>query len=555
MTFAVRFGGAAPSESLAWDAATDRQREAARTRLSAARRSDELAASGTPRALADAAAAREIASSASSVAAWRRRIRGLPPESQAAALLDAPKSGRPGPPPEAVELMAALALEHGRHVTAEHVRRAMRVRGLAVPSARTAARWLGRWRMENARAISAVEHPDRHRSLRKPAAGDAAAVVTALNGLWELDSTPADVMCDPGGRQAVVAAVDVWSRRAKVLVAPVSRSAAIAALLRRCVLDWGVPACARTDEGADYTSRHLAEVLRDLGVAHDRCPPYAPESKPFVERFIGTLSRDLFAFLPGFTGHSVADAQAIRNRKSFAARMGGADPWGVSLSPEDLQRRCDAWTDSVYGRRPHSGLDGDSPWARANAWTRPVRRVRDERALDVLLGDGDARTVGKKGLRIDGGLYVAAELGDLVGEKVRFRRDPADLGRVLVYRGAAFLCVAEDPARTGVDRAAIAARMKARAREADREARGWARDLKKRISPETVMDEALEAADAEAGRVVDLPRRDEACETPALREAARAAARSAEVKSLPPPKARRVVDALKELQRREEHNG
>ena len=96
------------------------------------------------------------------------------------------------------------------------------------------------------------------------------------------------------------------------------------------------------------------------------CPPYTPEAKPFVERFLGTLTRDLFATLPGFSGHDVAQAQALRSRKSFAARRGEDDTviYGAELTAEALQERCDSWCDAVYGRRPHSGLGGASPFAR-----------------------------------------------------------------------------------------------------------------------------------------------------------------------------------------------
>ena len=123
--------------------------------------------------------------------------------------------------------------------------------------------------------------------------------------------------------------------------------------------------CVR-DEGKDYTSRHVLGVLADLEIEHRPCPPYTPESKPFVERFLGTLTRDLFATLPGFTGHDVAQAQALRARKGFAARRGEDDTviYGAELTAEALQERCDSWCDAVYGRRPHSGFGGASPFAR-----------------------------------------------------------------------------------------------------------------------------------------------------------------------------------------------
>ena len=73
--------------------------------------------------------------------------------------------------------------------------------------------------------------------------------VIRLNQVWELDSTPADVMC-ADGRHVIVGAMDAWSRRGRLLVVPVSRATAICALLRRCLIDWGVPETGRCAAGA-----------------------------------------------------------------------------------------------------------------------------------------------------------------------------------------------------------------------------------------------------------------------------------------------------------------
>ena len=194
------------------------------------------------------------------------------------------------------------------------------------------------------------------------------------------------------------------------------------------------------------------------------------------------------------------------------------------------------------GRRPHSGLSGATPFDRARSWTEPVKWIHDERALDALLaapaGDG-WRTVGKGGIRLDNADYIAGPLGPLVGERVCVRRDPADLDRIFVYdAGGAFVCVAQDPARTGADRAAIAAAMKNAGNKRDRTARARAREFAKRHRPERSMDDALAHATREAGRVVALPRKGAAHETPALTEAARAAkaaeAADAEAAPIPP---------------------
>ncbi len=507
---------------------------------------------------ADRTAASEAGVSVSAVAGWRRRVAGLPEGGRVVALLDGERTGRPSPIDGNAAwrgTLEALAFHHGPHLTAEHARRTLIARHGEAPSLRAVRRWLAGWRGDNARELSAVANPDRHRSHRKPAGGDAAAGIGRLNRVWELDSTICDVICADGKRHALCAAIDVWSRRARVLIAPTSRAAAIAALLRRCILDWGVPEAVRTDEGADYTSRHVLGALADLEIAHDPCPPYTPEAKPFVERFIGTISRDLFAFLPGFAGHDVAQAQALRGRRSFAARRGEtpAVTLRASLDAEALQARCDTWCEAVYGRRPHAGLGGASPFARAASWSGTVRRVHDERALDALLaepaGEG-SRVVGKKGIRLDNARYIAEEIGPLVDERVRVRRDPADPGRIFVYRAdGAFVCVAEDPARTGADRAAIAARMKAAANAADRGARKRARDLIRQHRPERAMDDVLVRALDDSGRVVALPRPGEAHETPALLEAAKAhaAADAADVEAAAPRPRRTALAAARKL--------
>ena len=520
--------------------------------------------------------------------------------------------------------MEALIFGLGDHLTALHAHRTLLARHRRAPKVQTVRAWLRRWRRENATDLLAVTNPDRDRSHHRPAGGDAAARILHLNQLWELDSTPADVICADGKRYAIVAAIDIWSRQARVLVVPTSRATAIAALLRRCILEWGVPEAVRTDEGKDYTSRHVLGVLADLEIEHRPCPPYTPEAKPFVERFLGTLTRDLFATLPGFSGHDVTQAQALRSRKSFlliheaqqgcrdatyepsrfpvavpypsphratpayvvvtssdldtsrnkasvsglswisrypflliheaqqgcrdatyepsrfpvavpypsphratpayvvvtssdldtsrnkasvsglswisrksfAARRGEDDTviYGATLTVEELQERCDVWCDAVYGRRPHSGLGGVSPFARRASWPHPARRVHDEHALDALLAEpagGGWRTVRKAGVRLDNADYIAGELGLLVGERVGIRRDPADPDQIFVYReDGTFICVAEDPGRTGADRAAIAARM---------------------------------TANYKASRVVALPNHGKRHQTPALTQAGRAA--------------------------------
>ncbi len=530
-------GPADNDAAAAWERASDAERDRARVRLRIVRRSEALAAGGMTQGAADAHAAHEAGVSAPSVAAWRRRVAGLPAEARVRALLEGTRTGRPSTVDANdawAETLEALIYHGGPHLTAEHARRTLIVRTGSAPSLRTLRDWIARRRERDARSISAVTDPDGHRSHRKPAFGSKTEQVEGLNALWELDSTIADVICADGKRHALIAAIDIWSRRCRFLVTASSRAVAIAALTRRCIIDWGVPAAVRTDEGADYTSGHYRAVLGDLEIEHVVCPPYTPEAKPFVERLIGTVSRDLFAHLPGFSGHNTADAARLRARKSFAGRRGmsPAITFEADLSPQELQARLDAWADDLYGRRPHYGLGEMSPFAKAASWTGDVRTISDIRALDALMAvpasNGGTRVVSKHGIKVGGAFHIAAELGTLVKTRVGVRLDETDAGRIHVYGpDGAFICIAEDPLKTGLDRAEVAARAKALAAREDAAARKRASGLRRKRKPETAMDDVLGRATEDAGRVVAMPRRSQEHDTPALAASAKAAAASA----------------------------
>ena len=472
---------------------------------------------------------------------WRRRQRegggwsGLIPRYTACATA----TSRIDADPELAGMLAAFILEHHPFDTARQARRWLIARhgDDRVPCLRTIQRWMANWRKVNKRLLSAVTDPDGHRSRYQVAYGDAAAEVEALNQLWELDSTPADVLCTDG-RHTLIGAVDVYSRRARVHVAPVSRASEIAGgLLRRAILDWGVPQTVRTDEGKDYVSNHVRRVLGDLHIEHDILPPYSPEKKPFIERFFGTLTRGCLAFLPGFAGHNVSDRQRIRARRSFAGRRGedAAETYRVALTAAELQAHIDAWIEHVYEREPHSGLDGRMPFEAAAG--QPVHRVGNERALDLLLAPppsgGKYRKPGKHGIKVAGGTYLAAELAVWTRCDVELRIDPTDWGVVYAFAGPVvpagvdavpgqFIARAEDPTRLGIDRAEVAARAKAHGRAADRAGREHARAMKRRYKPGQGMGEVLAHESQRSGQLLMFPVPGPAHGTPALDEAASA---------------------------------
>lgn len=447
-------------------------------------------------------------------------------------------------------LMVTMMLANPHHVTAPQMVDACAARfgADAAPGIGAVRRWVRAWRKEHAAEIEAAADPDGFRSHRKPALGSMSDHVAAFCDEWEMDSTMIDVMCADGKRYHMIVAIDVHTRMARVLVVPQSRASGIAALMGTCIRAWGTPVAVKTDEGKDYRSVHVGKVCEDLGILHHVLPPYRPELKPFVERFIGTISRDLFSQLPGFVGHNVADGQRLKGRKSFADRRGKKEPelFGVDLTPDALQERIDDWLEHVYARRPHDGLDGRSPFEAMQA-SRAPRRTVDPDALRVLLlpvvDNGGRRKIGKDGITVRKVDHIAAELGDLVGHWTFCRVDDEVPGRLHVFaderigrpHGPAiekgdFICTADDASQMGrARRRAVALAATKRCNAMANAARDRADKLAREAELSKLPQEVAAMKAASAKKVVAMPRRDVPVETPAVAQAAKAAKAAGDV--------------------------
>lgn len=327
---------------------------------------------------------------------------------------------------------------------------------------RTMQKFIATINKANPGLIKAMRNPDQHRSHHRPAFGSRAA--HGINQRWELDATRADVMCrvpdGKGGttlvRPTLIAAIDADTRRAMVLVCDQPSAQATQALLRRMVLEFGVPAVIKTDNGKEFSNRAVKLFCDAAGIDLQFSRPFHPEEKPHVERFFGTLNKGFLPRLPGYVGANIGERKGIESQKSFAHRF-GIDAELVkaeALTPAGLQARLDAWCRDEYGQRAHSGLQGkgETPANAALLQADQVRRLPNERALDALLMPlAGTRRVLKKGISVERRFYIAPELGGIMGQAVTVRRDPYDLSRIFVYYGEReeFLCVAVDPQLSG----------------------------------------------------------------------------------------------------------
>jgi putative transposase len=315
------------------------------------------------------------------------------------------------------------------------------------PALTTIRRWLNNWISDNRAAYTALTNPEKWRSAYKAAFGTHDDTV-APNQIWELDSTKLDVMF-AGGRSYFLALIDVHTRRVMTLVSKTSKSDAVMALMRRAMVEWGVPDAIRTDNGSDYVSQATIRFCAQAEIHREVCTPGTPTAKPYIERWFKSFNHDTMTMLKGYTGHNVASAQQIRalnNNKQAECAM----------SESEFQEWANDWV-AEYHDRHHQGV-GMSP---AQAYQQAVdggwqpRRVKSVRQLDMLLTSIGKRQICSQGIRVANFWYIAPDLR--VGEKVWVSLDPHDMGTIYCFDADNnYLGDARCPELVNIDRRAIA---------------------------------------------------------------------------------------------------
>ncbi|WP_196795120.1 DNA-binding protein [Mariprofundus ferrooxydans] len=393
---------------------------------------------------------------------------------------------------------------------------------LPVPSQRAYERFRGSWIAENKQIWTKIINPDQWKNVYMSAAGSHTENINRLNQLWELDSTPADWLLTDG-RHSVVGVIDMDSKRLKYYVSKTSKSMAVCQVTRRAILDWGVPEGVRTDNGKDYVSDQYDMVLDGLTIAHQVCIPFASEEKGTIERVMRTMSHGILNLLPGFIGHNVAERKAIEARKSFSARlMTHGEIVEVEMTAADLQQHLDDWCEHYYGNDKHAGL-GMSPNQKARSYRGTIRRIEDERALDMLLCEiGGVRRIGKKGVRFENHTYFNDEIGQYIGKNALLKYDEQDIGRLYAYVEDRFIGVLLCHEILGISRQEAAVAVKSKQKkllaEQTKEYRAFSKEIKTNMA-ETVLEHRI----AESENIVSIPHRSEVHRTTGLHEAGRAA--------------------------------
>jgi transposase InsO family protein len=187
-------------------------------------------------------------------------------------------------------------------------------------------------------------------------------------------------------------------------------------------------------------------LWRQLGVKSVHTLPANPQAKP-IERFFGTVERDLIQELPGWCGNS-PEARPADILKPLIQKH---EDWRVGRREEtpflhiaEFALRFEAWVHERYLRTPHARLDCSPLEAYEREYGRPV--VPAERALDILLMRAERRLIRRNGIEMfeRGRWYWSEELAGRGGTYMEVRWDPRELGRVLIYTDQGFLCEARN---------------------------------------------------------------------------------------------------------------
>jgi len=430
------------------------------------------------------------------------------------------------------------------------------------PDERVIARFVDRWKRENAELWTACVDPSGWKNKHMAALGSASDGIERLYQLLEGDSSPSDIMLQVDGklkRFALIALIDIYSRQAQLVVSPTSTGEAIVTAIRRWITEKGVPEALRIDNGKDWISKRVEAVLCDLQIDTTLCGKFKSEEKGTVERFFKTFSHGAIELNPHFIGHNVSDRQKIEAQKTFAQRImkTGGPPVEIAATPEEFQEFCDKWVEYVYGHDYHRGLKC-KPIEKVRSWKHPVRRITDQRLLDNLLlpavHRGGTRVIGKKGVQVDAGkyqpYYVAEDFAEHMGKSVYVFIDPLDMGRIVCYLptedgGREYLCEAFNLEMSGVNRAEFAAKVKkAQARHVKEQKRELNRKVKE-AAIEEVQGEYIRLREAEARNgVVEMPKRVEELVTPAIEEARKVGAQQSVTEEVKPVRKKSKVHLL-----------
>lgn len=184
-----------------------------------------------------------------------------------------------------------------------------------------------------------------------------------------------------------------------------------------------------SDSGSEFIGYRFRAAVTDLGSHNEIGKAGHPDARACIERFNGTLDRQLMPLFQGRTFSGIAE-------------KGDYDPAAVAnVTAEVLGKALVRWVVDVYHNLPHAGLGGETPngaWARLSE-EYGVRPPPSATVTRAVFGFNDLRQIQNRGIRFMGLFYRRsadnrlAKLRQRIGQKkVRIRVDLRNLGAISV---------------------------------------------------------------------------------------------------------------------------
>lgn len=165
----------------------------------------------------------------------------------------------------------------------------------------------------------------------------------------------------------------------------------------------GIPDVLYTDNGADFTSKHLEQVAIDLKMRLVFSTPGKPQGRGKIERFFRTVNEMFLCDLEGYTRRA--------RRKP-------------TLSISQFEEQFRTFLIEVYHRTPvgDADLSPSAKWEEGGFLPRMPESLEQ---LDLLLIEEiRSRRIRRDGIHFHGFRYLSLTLAAYVGEDVTIRYDP-----------------------------------------------------------------------------------------------------------------------------------
>lgn len=314
------------------------------------------------------------------------------------------------------------------------------------------------------------------------------------NATWQADHTPLDILLlRPDGEAAkpwLSVVIDDYSRAVAGYFLSFEDPSALhtslalrQAIWRKEDSRWivcGIPDVLYTDNGSDFTSRHLEQVSADLKIRLVFSIPGKPRGRGRIERFFSTVNE---MFLCELDGYAPAGGTGVRGKPRLTLAE-FETLFRTFLLDVYHRRECTETKTPPVGRWEASGF---------------LPRMPDSlEQLDLLLIQvAKTRQVRVDGIHFQSLRYISTTLAAYVGETVTLRFDPRDMAEIRVFHEGKFLCRAVCAELAG---ATVPLREILRARNRQRrELRGVLRDR------QTAVDTMLDLKRGEVTEKKDAP--------------------------------------------------